>query len=67
MNSMEEQKEKEKDQPVEFRMIPNGPIQVIGKVKIIDTKGNVTEMEEAYLCRCGRSQNKPFCDGSHKR
>ncbi len=23
--------------------------------------------ETIYLCACGLSQNKPYCDGSHKR
>jgi len=58
---------KNEEGPVVFRLKPNGPIYAKGKLKIIDSKGNVQEVEEAYLCRCGRSQNKPFCDGSHKR
>ncbi|HOK52324.1 MAG: CDGSH iron-sulfur domain-containing protein [Bacteroidales bacterium] len=53
--------------PVEFHLQANGPIFAKGKFKIIDSKGNVQELQEAYLCRCGRSQNKPFCDGSHNR
>jgi CDGSH-type Zn-finger protein len=58
---------KKEEGSVEFRLIPNGPIHAKGKLKIIDSKGNVQELDEAYLCRCGRSQNKPFCDDSHKR
>lgn len=29
-------------------------------------KANLTEGEEYWFCACGRSQNQPFCDGSHK-
>ena len=27
---------------------------------------NVEEGKEYWWCACGRSQNQPFCDGSHK-
>lgn len=45
----------------------NGPLQVKGAVEITSGTGhrlNVTKT--AYLCRCGQSKNKPYCDGSHK-
>jgi CDGSH-type Zn-finger protein len=55
------------DKPVEFKVIPNGPIHAIGNFTLIGTNGkHVVINEEAFLCRCGGSNNKPFCDGSHK-
>lgn len=27
---------------------------------------NLTEGEEIWFCSCGKSENQPFCDGSHK-
>lgn len=45
----------------------NGPYQVSGSFEIIDAEGNVFKTEgDVSLCRCGRSKNKPFCDGTHK-
>lgn len=47
----------------------NGPIEVAGPVTILDEDGaTVMEVEEGelvYLCRCGGSSDKPFCDGTH--
>ena len=46
----------------------NGPTHVQGPVTIKTEGGqtiNVTE--EAWLCRCGHSSNKPFCDGTHEK
>ena len=45
----------------------NGPLYVRGKIRIVDDEGNVRELTRAALCRCGASQNKPFCDDSHAR
>ncbi len=44
----------------------NGPyiIEVEGEV-LID--GERKEVKVIALCRCGHSQNKPFCDGSHAK
>jgi len=46
----------------------DGPLEVTGEVTIEAPDGTVIrETSKSYLCRCGFSQNKPFCDGSHKR
>jgi CDGSH-type Zn-finger protein len=46
---------------------PNGSIRVSGKVDFVDSEGKVIETKENFsLCRCGHSQEKPFCDGSHR-
>lgn len=45
----------------------NGPLRVTGTVKLVDAEGNEFEQKAAFsLCRCGHSENKPYCDGSHK-
>lgn len=46
---------------------PNGSIRVTGMVDFVDSDGNVIESKENFsLCRCGHSETKPFCDGSHR-
>jgi CDGSH-type Zn-finger protein len=49
----------------------NGPYRVTGDNIIIkDADGNTFGLAGRTvisLCRCGHSQNKPFCDGSHAR
>jgi CDGSH-type Zn-finger protein len=57
------------DTPVEIKVRDNGPYKVTGPVRLIDPDGGVFEVAEGesiVLCRCGRSQDKPFCDASHK-
>ncbi len=50
-------------------LIPDGPLHVSGPAEIVRHDGDPIEppAPEFYLCRCGRSMNKPFCDGSHAR
>ncbi|WP_425446949.1 CDGSH iron-sulfur domain-containing protein [Dethiothermospora halolimnae] len=45
----------------------NGSLLVDKNIKLIDGEGNEIKTNgNYYLCRCGLSKNKPFCDGSHK-
>ena len=45
----------------------DGPIWVRGGVPVVGPEGEVYETRNRQtLCRCGRSRNKPFCDGTHK-
>lgn len=45
----------------------NGPLHITGKLELKNASGELIETsEELYLCRCGHSQNKPYCDGQHK-
>ena len=45
-----------------------GPYLVLGPATLTDADGTVYRIEgdNFVLCRCGGSQTKPFCDGSHK-
>lgn len=46
----------------------DGPNEVSGGVVVKDEAGNIIkEADKVFLCRCGFSENKPFCDGAHKR
>jgi CDGSH-type Zn-finger protein len=56
------------NKPVEVSITKGGPIHVKGLFTFRDSAGNVTTKEqELYLCRCGGSSNKPFCDGTHRK
>jgi CDGSH-type Zn-finger protein len=51
-------------------IINNGPIKIEGDFTIADANGNTYGLAgrtAISLCRCGKSQNKPFCDGAHAR
>ena len=58
---------------VKITTLPHGPLKVEGDFEIVDAGGKVLDIKtrtpggvaDAYLCRCGQSANKPFCDGSH--
>jgi len=46
----------------------NGPYLIRGPFTMVDQEGNEIEVKRRVvaLCRCGRSQSRPFCDGTHK-
>lgn len=46
--------------------MPNGPLLVYGNLVVKDAEGHQTRKSNVTaFCRCGASQNKPYCDGSH--
>ncbi|MGI9200289.1 MAG: CDGSH iron-sulfur domain-containing protein [Woeseiaceae bacterium] len=48
--------------------IKDGPLACKGNVTIYNSSGRATyHGNKAFLCRCGASENKPFCDGAHKK
>ncbi len=51
----------------EITPTPNGPLQARHIERLQNDRGETIDTsEEIYLCRCGGSQNKPYCDGSHE-
>jgi len=55
-----------RDGKIVITSFPNGPLQVEGNLEICCGTGHTIEQtQKAILCRCGASENKPYCDGSH--
>lgn len=65
-----------------IKIIKNGPFLVYGGIPLVKLiissndsnypyewieKQVYPQMEEYALCRCGKSENKPFCDGNHEK
>jgi len=56
------------NQPVHITPTENGPLLVEGPVVVQQPDGTVIrDANKVFLCRCGFSEKKPFCDGSHSR
>ena len=48
--------------------VSDGPLNVRGNVEICSGTGRtVARTKRAAICRCGGSENKPFCDGTHAK
>lgn len=59
--------EEQTPEPPRITPIRNGPLLVRGHIEVRHEDGSVETLPRASLCRCGLSQNKPFCDNSHLR
>jgi CDGSH-type Zn-finger protein len=51
---------------------PNGPYKIIGPIALVDDETGAPipgggDGAAVFLCRCGGSTNKPFCDGTHSK
>ncbi len=52
--------------------IPKGPLMVSGDLAEFEIAGangpiDLAGKDKVFLCRCGGSVNKPFCDGTHSK
>jgi CDGSH-type Zn-finger protein len=55
---------------ITIKVLQNGPYLVQGdEVTAVDWNGSAYQVAKRpfYLCRCGASTNKPFCDGTHSK
>ena len=55
---------------VQITALKNGPLKVEGDAQVLDSSGKpfpTAAGKSVFLCRCGHSSNKPFCDGTHKK
>ena len=64
MNAEDNQEEETLETKIEI--LENGPLLIYGTLKVTDKDGNIeTKNKTTAFCRCGESNNKPYCDGSH--
>lgn len=57
-----------RDGALEVEPQKNGPLKVTGNLEIVSGTGHTLDrVTETWLCRCGQSKNKPYCDGSHRK
>ena len=55
-------------EPVEIRIMKDGPYVVEGDFVMYDSDGNeLKKMAITSFCRCGQSNSMPFCDGTHRK
>jgi len=54
--------------PVTVQVMRDGPLVVQGSFLVFDSQGNLMKtMAMTSFCRCGASNNIPFCDGYHRK
>lgn len=57
---------RDQDREPTITVTKDGPYGVTGGIELLDQpRGHGASSEHFTLCRCGGSQNKPFCDGTH--
>jgi len=53
--------------PLRITATVDGPLQCRGPLTLRDHAGTTAFVDAVYLCRCGGSTNKPYCDGTHRK
>ena len=57
-----------RDGPVTVTPSVDGPLRIEGALELVTGTGRtINRVTDVWLCRCGGSANKPYCDGTHRR
>lgn len=48
------------------QLMPGGPLVFKGDCEVVDEQGQTHHKKNVAFCRCTKSANFPYCDGSHK-
>ncbi len=57
-----------KNTQARFKVFAGGPLEITGHFRVVNPEGRIIDRQgPVFLCRCGGSSNKPYCDGTHKR
>ena len=63
-----EKKQEQEKNLTEVKIMKDGPIVVMGDFEITGPQGQTyNKMKMISFCRCGSSNNMPFCDGTHRK
>lgn len=68
--AVDEERSADDESAGELRVTPtaNGPFHLEGPFDLVGEEGGPTYRDDdAWLCRCGGSGSKPFCDGTHEK
>ncbi len=64
--TVENLEHRDQDREPMITITKNGPYAITGGIGLLDQpRGEEASTEHYTLCRCGGSENKPFCDGTH--
>ena len=71
IDGVEARNQVDQNRPVSIEVAKGGPYRITGALDLVDEQGRDipraegSSREHFSLCRCGHSQNKPFCSGMH--
>ena len=67
-SGQEQSTAKVENETTKVEVIENGPLMVFGSLVVKYADGSEEQKSRVTaFCRCGRTENKPYCDGSHKK
>jgi len=55
-----------KTESVKVQLMSGGPLIIKGHCEVLDEEGHTQTKQSVAFCRCTKSANFPYCDGSHK-